>query len=122
MSYNGGASTHIGEVKYVQFIPQLAKSLLIKWLGEDIGKLIFGAHTLNANVPFLLMISNEMMADIYVLCSCMLNRIVGQLDCTLIVTQQWHFLELDSKVTQSGLYPKYLCTTTTDRYVFGFGG
>ena len=60
-----GASTHIGEVKYVQFIPQLAKSLLIKWLGEDIGKLIFGAHTLNANVP----ISYEMMADINVLCS-----------------------------------------------------
>ena len=57
----GGASTHIGEVKYVQFIPQLAKSLLIKWLGEDIGKLIFGAHSLNANVSFLLVISYEMM-------------------------------------------------------------
>ena len=62
MSYNGGASTYIGEVKYVQFIPQLAKPLLIKWLGEDIGKLIFGAHTLNA-------ISDKMMADINMLCS-----------------------------------------------------
>ena len=69
MSYSGDASTHIGEVKYVQFIPQLAKPLLIKWLGEDIGKLIIGAHTLNANAPFLLMISYEMMVDIYVLCS-----------------------------------------------------
>ena len=66
---SGGASTHIGEVKYVQFIPQLAKPLLMKWLGEDIGKLIFGAHTLNANVPFLLVISYEMMADINMLCS-----------------------------------------------------
>ena len=73
MSYNGGASTHIGEVKYVQFIPYLAKPLFIKWLGEDIGKLIIGAHTLNANVPFLLVISNEMVVDINVLCSCMLN-------------------------------------------------
>ena len=87
MSYKCGASTHIGEVKYVQFISQLAKPLLIKWLGEDIGKLIIGAHTLNANVPFLLMISYEMVAHIYVLCSCMLNQIVGELDCTLIVTQ-----------------------------------
>ena len=63
----GGASTHNGEVKYVQFIPQFAKPLFIKWLGEDIGKLIFDAHTLNANVPFLLVISYEMMADINVL-------------------------------------------------------
>ena len=41
-----GASTHIGEVKYVQLIPYLAKPILIKWLGEYVGKLIFGAHTL----------------------------------------------------------------------------
>ena len=49
----------------------------------NIGKLIFSAHTLNANVPFLLVISYKMVADINVLCSCMLNRIVGYLDCTL---------------------------------------
>ena len=30
--------------------------------------------------------------------------------------------QLDSKVTQIGLHPKYLCTTTTGGYVFGFGG
>ena len=47
----GSASTHIGEVKYVQFIPWLAKPLLIKWLGEYIGKLIFGAYTLQMS-PF----------------------------------------------------------------------
>jgi hypothetical protein len=41
--------------------------------GEYIGKLIFDAHTLDANVPFLLMISYEKMADNNVLCSCMLN-------------------------------------------------
>ena len=40
-------------------------------------KLIFGAYTLNANVPLLLVISYEMVADINVLCSCMLNWIVG---------------------------------------------
>ena len=73
----GVLSTHIGEVKYVQFIPYLAKPLLIQWLGEYIGKLIFGAHTLNANVLFLLMISNEIVVDINVLCSCILNRIIG---------------------------------------------
>ena len=99
----GGASTHIGEVKYVQFIPQLAKPLLIKWLCEYAGKLIFSAHTLNANIPFLLVITNEVMADIYMLCSCMWNRVVGDLHDTLIVTQQWHLFELDSKVIQGSL-------------------
>jgi hypothetical protein len=47
----------------------LQKPLLIKWIGEGIGKLIIGAHTLNANVPFLLVISYEMMVNIYVLYS-----------------------------------------------------
>ena len=84
-TYVGVHSTHFGEVKYVQFIAYLAKPLLIQWFGEYIGKLIIGAHTRNANVPFLLVISCEMMMDIYVLCSCMLNGVVGELDCTLIV-------------------------------------
>ena len=64
----GGASTHIGEVKYVQFIPLLAIPLLIKWLGEYVGKLIIGANTLNYNVAFHLMISYEMMPYVNVLC------------------------------------------------------
>ena len=38
-------------------------------LVKYVGKLIFGAYTLNANVPFLLMISCKMMADIYVISS-----------------------------------------------------
>ena len=65
----GGASTHIGEVKYVQFIPKLSKSLLIKWLGENVGKLIIGAYTLSCNVAFHLMISYEVMSYVNVLCS-----------------------------------------------------
>jgi hypothetical protein len=71
---------------------------------------------------FLLMISYEMVANINMLCSCMLNWIVGELDSTLIVTKQWYFLEFNSQVIQGGLHPKYLCTTTTGGYVFGFGG
>ena len=62
-------STHVGEVKDVQFTPKLAKPCFVQWLGEDIGKLIFGAHTLNCDVTFGLMISYEMVTDINVLCS-----------------------------------------------------
>jgi hypothetical protein len=87
MSYKWeGASTHIWEIQYAQLIPYLAKPILIQWLGEYVGKLIFGAHTLNANIPFLLMIYYKIVTDINVLCSCMLNQIVGELDSTLIVT------------------------------------
>jgi hypothetical protein len=62
-----------------------------------------------------------MMVDINVLCSCMLNQIIGELDSTLIVRYQWYFLKLDFKVIQGGLHPKNLCTTTTGGYVFSFG-
>ena len=65
----GGASTHIGEIKDVQFIPNLAKSLFIKWLGEYVSKLIIGANTLNYNVSFHLVIPYKMMPYVNVLCS-----------------------------------------------------
>ena len=65
----GGASTHIGEIKDVQFISNLAKLLLIKWLGEYVSKLIIGANTLNCNVTFHLMVSYEVMSYINVLSS-----------------------------------------------------
>ena len=71
MSYKWAVHQHIFEKS------NMFNSFLIKWLGEYIGKLIFGAYTLNAYVPFLLVISYEMVADINVLCSCMLNRVVG---------------------------------------------
>ena len=77
MSYEWGVHQHIFE-KSNMFNSFLSLQNLFssKWLDEYIGKLIFGANTLNANVPFLLVISYEMVADINVLCSCMLNRIV----------------------------------------------
>jgi hypothetical protein len=52
----------------------------------------------------------------------MLNKVVGELHSTFIVTEQLYMLELDSKVIQGGLHLKYLCTTTIGGYVFGFGG
>ena len=122
MSYNRGCiNTYLrNQVCSIHSLACKTSSHQVAWW--DIGKLIFGAHTLNANVPFLLIISYEMMADINMLCSCMLNQIVGELDSTLIITQQWHLFELDSKIIQGGLHPKNLCTTTTGGYVFGFGG
>jgi hypothetical protein len=47
--------------------------------------------------PLLLVISNEVMMDIYVLSSCMLNRIVGELHGTLIVHSNGTCLNLIPK-------------------------
>jgi len=44
-------------------------TLEVSTIGENVGKLIIGAYTLNANVPFFLVMSYEMMVDIYMLCS-----------------------------------------------------
>jgi hypothetical protein len=82
----GVLSTHIGEIKNVQFISKLAKPSLIKWLCEDIGKLIIGAHTFNGYVSLLLMISNKVMPYINMLGSRVLDQVVCHLDCTFIVT------------------------------------
>ena len=61
----------LSSLSFVVFLDpyQGSKSLLIKWLGEYVGKLIFDAYTFNANVPFLLMVSYEVMVDMYMLCS-----------------------------------------------------
>ena len=86
MSYKWGVHQHIFE-KSNMFNSFLSLQNLFSSNGlVNVDKLIFGACTLNANVPLLLMISNKMVADINVLCSCILNRIVGELYSTLIVT------------------------------------
>ena len=87
MLCNGGVqSTQVGKINYIQFIPEIAKSCLIKWLGQYIGKLIIGANPLDCNISFLLMISNEVMPYVNVLCSCMLDRVLCHLYSTFIVT------------------------------------
>ena len=64
---------------------------------EYIGKLIFGAYTLNANVPFLLVISYEMVADINVLCSCMWTRLLVSLIALSLSHSNGTFLNLIPK-------------------------
>ena len=91
MSYNGGCIN-----TYWRSQVCLIHSLACKTSSHQVAwwrywQVDLRCHTLNANVPFLLVISYEMMADINMLCSWVLNRVVGELDGTLIVAKQWHF-------------------------------
>jgi hypothetical protein len=62
------------------------------------------------------------MPDLNVLRLVVLNEIVSNLDGTLIVTQEWNLVTMNSIVLQCLPHPKELSTTTHGQHVLGFGG
>jgi hypothetical protein len=62
------------------------------------------------------------MSDLNVLSLVVLNRIMSNLDGTLIVTQEWNLVAMNSIVLQRLAHPKELSTTTCCGHVLGFGG
>jgi hypothetical protein len=68
------------------------------------------------------MVPDEVMLDLNVLRLVVLNRIMSNLDGTLIVTQEWNLVAMNSIVLQRLPYPKELSTTTCRGHVLGFGG
>jgi hypothetical protein len=55
------------------------------WLGADIG---------NFDIPLLLVISQKVVPDVYVLSATVFNGIIRHVDCTLIITQERDFAQL----------------------------
>jgi hypothetical protein len=47
---------------------------------------MIGANVANIDISFLLVISQKVMSDVFVLSAAMFNGIIHQVDCTLIVT------------------------------------
>ena len=47
---------------------QMCKLSLVNGFGEDICKLVLGINMAKVNVPFLIVVTQEMKADIYMLC------------------------------------------------------
>jgi hypothetical protein len=45
----------------------------------------------NIDISPLLVVSQEVMLDIYVLSVAVFNKIIHQADCTLIITYEWVF-------------------------------
>jgi hypothetical protein len=52
------------------------------------------------------MISQEMVSYVNMFGSRMVHGIVSQLDCTLIITQEWNLTKLTTKVAQGEPHPK----------------
>jgi hypothetical protein len=62
------------------------------------------------------------MADLNVLGLVVLNRIISNLDGTLIVTQEWNLVTMNSIILQGLPHPKELSITTRGRHILSFGG
>jgi hypothetical protein len=89
---------------------------------EDIGQLKFGSHMLYSDISFGLVVSQEVMTNVYVLCSRVVYGVISKLDCPLIVTQEGNLALLTTKVSQSLLHPKQLGTAGAGRHILGFSG
>jgi hypothetical protein len=68
------------------------------------------------------MIPDEMVADLDVLDLVVLNQIMSNLDGTLIVTQEWHLIEVNTIILHGLRHPKNITTTTRGLHILGFGG
>jgi hypothetical protein len=66
--------------------------------------------------------TTTVMSDLNVLRLVVLNRIMSNLDGTLIVTQEWNLVTMNSIVLQCLPHPKELSITTRHGHILGFGG
>jgi hypothetical protein len=60
----------------------------------------------NIDISPLLVVSQKVMSDVYVLSVAMLNRIIRQVDCTLIIIKEWDFAQIVAKVLEVLPHPK----------------
>jgi hypothetical protein len=58
------------------------------------------------DISLLLVVSQKVMTDVYVLSAAMFNGIIYQADCTLIITYEFDFAQIVAKVLESLSHPK----------------
>jgi hypothetical protein len=107
---------------HTQLPSQMCKSGLIKGFCEDVCKLTVGINMVKINVPFIIMISNKMKADIDVLGLRMHHRIFGNSDGTRAITMKRHMRKLQAKIPQSSRHPKQLRATTSGNNILSLYG
>jgi hypothetical protein len=60
----------------------------------------------NIDISPLLVVSQKVMLDVYMLGAAMFNGIVRQTDHTLIITKEWDFAHIVAKVLDGLPHPK----------------
>jgi hypothetical protein len=61
---------------------------------------------IHLDISLLLVVSQEVMPDVYVLSAAVFNRIICHADSTLIVTKEWDFAQIVAKVPEGLPHPK----------------
>jgi hypothetical protein len=86
ISYVCKLAKEVSRIKNIELMPKFGKGLFIKWLGKDIGQLIFSVNVSNLDIPLLLVIPKKMIPNGYVFSAAMFDGIVDHFDCTLVIT------------------------------------
>jgi hypothetical protein len=71
----------------------VSKLGLVKGFGEDICELVVGVNMNKVNIPFLIVVSQEVKTDLYVLGFGVENGVSGYTYGTGAITQQRHSLK-----------------------------
>jgi hypothetical protein len=60
----------------------------------------------NINISPLVVVSQKVMSDVYVLSAAVFNGIIHQTHCNRITTYEWDFAQIVAKVLQGLPHPK----------------
>jgi hypothetical protein len=84
--------------------------------------LIFGVNIGYLDIPLLLVISQKVILNGYVLSVAVFNGIIRHANCTLIITQERDFAKLVAIVPKGLPHPKQLHATMACDNILGFSG
>jgi hypothetical protein len=68
----------------------VSKLGLVKWFGEDICKLVLGINVVQINITCIIVVTQEVKADFYVLCFLVEDWVFGYAYGTGAITKQKH--------------------------------
>jgi hypothetical protein len=66
--YNNQSSPPLKRETNSKLPSQVRKLSLVKWFGENVYELVLGINVVQINIAFLIVVTQEMKADFYVLC------------------------------------------------------
>jgi hypothetical protein len=76
----------------------------------------------NIDISPLLVVSQKVMSDVYVLSTTVFSRIIRQTYCILIIIEEWDFAQIVAKVLEGLHHPKQLCATLACGNILGLSG
>ena len=96
------------------------EAFTVKRFGKQVSLLIIGVKKLKSESTIFDKLPNEVMSNLYVFGSRMLNRILSDVNGTSIVTVDSEMLLTNTIINEKFLYPKKLGATATGSNVFSF--